>query len=586
MVTATLTRPEKSLRSPESVTTPETFRAGSRTLRGVRGVRLSVMTDETTSPERQREACDREAAGLGIDFGQGGDLREAVDLDVSASKTSPFQRPQLGKWLANPDAFDAIVFWRFDRAIRDMGDMHDLAKWAKEHGKIIVFAEGLGGTGRLVFDFSQRIDPTSELMLFLFAFSAQVESQNIKDRVLGAQAAMRTMEYRFRGGHTGYGYMKAPLEGGGWTLVQDPVAVEIIYRIISELIDKKSINEIAYRLTCDRVPNPAAHEKLRKLDPGSEAAKGILVKLRPWAPGVIKKLLTSEALLGWKMHKGRPVRDENGAPILSTREPILTREEFDQIGGIIADRSTNPVDRRDTNAELKRVILCAGCGGRMYLQKIDPETGDGHYKCNPQARGVRCTEAPIIKSTWVETYVEREFLRLVGAIEFTKIVKTPGYDPAPELAATLAEYQEHRKLQAGLKSNAARADWQATHDALDNRLAELESAKKVEPTIQRVSTGRTIAHEWKDADKAGRRRILQESGAVLLVRKGRRGPWRTLDESRVMFLIHGDLEPLAGEAGDPEEDTGVRPVPIGKLRIAVPDGVYELPGRQTLRTAA
>ncbi|MFF7990348.1 recombinase family protein [Kitasatospora xanthocidica] len=544
------------------------------------------MTDETTSPERQREACNREAAVLGIDFGEGDDLREAVDLDVSASKTSPFTRPRLGKWLANPDAFDAIVFWRFDRAIRDMGDMHELAKWAKEHGKVIVFAEGLGGTGRLVFDFSQRIDPTSELMLFLFAFSAQVESQNIKDRVLSAQAAMRTMEFRFRGGHTGYGYMKAPLDGGGWTLVQDPVAVEIIYRIISELIEKKSVSEIAYRLTCDRIPNPTAHEKLRKLDSESGEAKAILAKLRPWAPSVIKKLLTSEKLLGWKLHKGRPVRDANGAPILSTREPILTREEFDQIGAILDHRSTNPVERRDTNAELMRVVLCVGCGGRMYLQQINPETGDGHYKCNSQARGTRCKEAPIIKSIWVEAYVAREFLRLVGSIEFTKIIKTPGYDPAPELAATLAEYQEHRKLQAGLKSNAARADWQATHDALDNRLAELETAEKVEPTIKRVSTGRTIAHEWKEADKAGRRRILQESGAVVLVRKGKPGRWRKLDESRVMFLIHGDLEPLAGEAGDPAEDTGTRPVPVGRLRIATPDGAYELPSRQTLKTAA
>ncbi|GAA0345066.1 hypothetical protein GCM10010319_21650 [Streptomyces blastmyceticus] len=49
-------------------------------------MRLSVLTDETTSPERQREADDLAAAALGIDF----DGREAVDLDVSASKVGPF----------------------------------------------------------------------------------------------------------------------------------------------------------------------------------------------------------------------------------------------------------------------------------------------------------------------------------------------------------------------------------------------------------------------------------------------------------------------------------------------------------------
>ncbi|MFT9479601.1 hypothetical protein [Streptomyces sp. 11-1-2] len=49
-----------------------------------------MRTDETTSPERQREADDIAAAALGIDFGRGGGVREAVDLDVSASKVGPF----------------------------------------------------------------------------------------------------------------------------------------------------------------------------------------------------------------------------------------------------------------------------------------------------------------------------------------------------------------------------------------------------------------------------------------------------------------------------------------------------------------
>lgn len=48
-------------------------------LRGVSCLRLSVLTDETTSPERQREANQRAATAEGIDLGD----REAVDLGVS-----------------------------------------------------------------------------------------------------------------------------------------------------------------------------------------------------------------------------------------------------------------------------------------------------------------------------------------------------------------------------------------------------------------------------------------------------------------------------------------------------------------------
>lgn len=115
---------EKSSNAPAGTVTGTVF---AEMLRGVRCVRLSVLTDETTSLERQREADDIAAAALGIDFGEVEELREAVDLDVSASKVGPFDRPQLGMWLSLPHTFDALVFWRFDRAIRSMADMHELA---------------------------------------------------------------------------------------------------------------------------------------------------------------------------------------------------------------------------------------------------------------------------------------------------------------------------------------------------------------------------------------------------------------------------------------------------------------------------
>lgn len=140
----------------------------TKTLRDVRCIRLSVLTDETTSPERQREADDLAAAAHNISFGEGDQLREAVDLDVSASKISPFDRPALGGWLARPDDFDALAWWRFDRAIRSMADMHKLAEWAREHRKVLVFAEGIGG-GKLVFDFRNPLDLMAELQMTMFA---------------------------------------------------------------------------------------------------------------------------------------------------------------------------------------------------------------------------------------------------------------------------------------------------------------------------------------------------------------------------------------------------------------------------------
>lgn len=87
MVASTLVRggSGKPSLSPEGMTsTPRNPLAGTvyetETLRGVRCVRLSVLTDETTSPERQREADDIPAAALGIDFGEGDQLRPGSTL--------------------------------------------------------------------------------------------------------------------------------------------------------------------------------------------------------------------------------------------------------------------------------------------------------------------------------------------------------------------------------------------------------------------------------------------------------------------------------------------------------------------------
>ncbi|MFE9410950.1 recombinase family protein [Streptomyces sp. NPDC006704] len=533
--------------------------ASTETLRGVRCVRLSVRTDETTSPERQRESDDQAAAALGIDFGEGDTLREAVDLDVSASKVGPFDRPQLGKWLAQPDTFDALVFWRFDRAIRSMQDMHELAKWARAHRKMIVFAEGLGGTGRLVFDFRNPMDPMSELMMMMFAFAAQVETQSTSDRVTGAQAAMRKMALRWRGGgQPAYGYVPAemPAEHGGvgWTLVPDADAVKVIERIIAELLEGKTLHTVARGLNTDKIPSPATHwraykarTKKNKAESGESNAPER--KFTQWRAKTLRNMLTSPALLGWKTHQGKPIRDDQGNPILAAETPILTREEFDQVGALVAPkpRSEGAPQREDSGALLLRVIHCADCGSRMYLNKASAGNGRNVYGCASRRHGTLCNAPATIRADWADEYATAEFLRLVGPVQITRTIEIPGYDPQPEIDATLAEFEEHQRQKGRQKSRTALAAWERHADALDSRLAELEGREKTEPRREVIGTGRTYADEWHDADVFGKRTMLVEAGARLTVKRGTKGGWRTLDLRRVDFTINGHLDPAIEE---------------------------------------
>ncbi|MFC8274983.1 recombinase family protein [Streptomyces sp. NPDC057271] len=557
----------------------------TETLRGVRCVRLSVLTDETTSPERQREADDVAAAAHNISFGEGDQLREAVDLDVSASKVSPFDRPALGGWLARPDDFDVLVWWRFDRAIRSMSDMQNLAEWARKHRKVLLFAEGIGG-GPMVLDFRNPMDPMSELMMLMLAFAAQVESQSIKDRVTGAMAAIRKMPLRWRGGRPPYGYMVVPMPaehgGVGWTLVPDPDAVKVIERIVRELFDGMTISAIAAGLNQDKVPSPRDHWAVKmKREKGGKTggAKGshVVRDVFKWTPAVITRMLRNESLLGWKMHKGKPVRDAEGNPIMQTEQPIMTRAEFDAIGAVLDARSIENGDRHDTDALLLRVIHCDSCGGRMYLSKPTKNGASVNpfYKCNSHARGDVCELPANVRAQWVDDYVSAEFLRLVGPVQTKHTVEIPGYDPAPELHATLAEFEEHQRQHGRQKSQHAARAWQERADALDNRIAELESREKTEPQRIVTPTGRTFADEWAEKDTAGRRAMLIEAGVRLDVRRGVRGGWRKLDTRRVDFTMRGELNPAVEELGGvatalESETRGDEPTPGASVRLVEP----------------
>ncbi|MET7300730.1 recombinase family protein [Embleya sp. NPDC005575] len=542
-------------------------------LRGVAAIRLSVLTDETTSPARQLEACQGAAAALGIDLGD----RIAYDLDVSASKIGPFDRPELGEWLRKPAEFTALVFWRFDRAIRSMADMRDLAAWAKEHRIMLVFAEGIGGTGRLIFDFRNPLDPVSELMMTMFAFAAQVEATSIRERVAGAQAAMRTMTYRWPGGQPPFGYMSVPMPaehgGSGFTLVPDPYGVEILERIIRELLDGKPLAVIAHGLNQDKQPTWRDHCAIKAGRPtggrtgGPKTSPSRKVDRFQWTPHTISVILRSTTLLGWKQHKGEPVRDASGAPIMFTAKPLVTREEYDAIGAVLDSRTrtkTTAAVRSDTTAVLLRVIHCADCDGRMYLNKGN--TGRlPTYFCNPHSRGTVCAHRAMVRAERIEKYVEREFLRLVGSIEYRRTIVTPGYDPGPEIAATLAELERHNARQGTHKSKSAAALWQRDADALDARLATLEATPARPEQRKTVPTGRTYADDWREADTDGKRAMLLEAGAKLTVRRGARGA-KSLDESLVTFALSGELTPIIKEAealAEAETERPTVPTPAG-----------------------
>ncbi|GFJ77530.1 hypothetical protein Phou_017100 [Phytohabitans houttuyneae] len=169
-------------------------RRGLGFLGAIRLSRHRGEADPSTAPERQEASITQAAAEE-----RGQVVGWARDLDVSAGLVSPFERPDLGQWLRErPDEFDGIIWSRFDRALRSMADLHELAKWAADRRKIIMFASGPAG-GLLKLDLrAGPLDAVTHLILTILAFAAQMEWQEIRERNRDAAAHMRQLG-RWRG---------------------------------------------------------------------------------------------------------------------------------------------------------------------------------------------------------------------------------------------------------------------------------------------------------------------------------------------------------------------------------------------------
>jgi len=137
--------------------------------RALIAIRLSRVTDATTSPERQRQTCLELCQQRGYKV-----VGYAEDLDVSAGATSPFDRPELGDWLKNRlGEFDVIVFFRADRIVRRLFDLSDLIRWSQQHSVTLVSAT------ESHFDLSTRM---GNVLAMLVASIAEMELDAISER--------------------------------------------------------------------------------------------------------------------------------------------------------------------------------------------------------------------------------------------------------------------------------------------------------------------------------------------------------------------------------------------------------------------
>ncbi|QIS01280.1 recombinase family protein [Nocardia brasiliensis] len=502
-------------------------------LRALIVVRLSRLTDESTSPERQRAECEALCAQRGYEV-----VGVAEDLDVSAGSTSPFDRPQLSQWLNEPQRYDVIVFYRVDRLVRRIMHLARMIDWSQTHGVNLVSAT------ESHFDLS---NPVGRVLAVMVASFAEMELEAISERNSNA-FRHNVRAGKWRGGVPPWGYLPEQQADGTWKLVQDPVQVKVIREVVDRVLSGEPMRAIAHSLTSDGV--------LTTKDRFAEV-QGRPVSGYEWSPSPLKRSLSSPTLLGQLVTReivldanGQPVRknngkkefgpetvlrSEDGSPVVRA-EPILTKPEFDRLQQELASRGNRKEPTQRSSGLLLRVIYCGACGKPAYKLKGGKGRAD-RYRCASAQYKDPCGNLTITMAEADEA-ATKALLMIAGDSE--RMVRT--WEPGEDHAAELADVDELLTDLTGQVGTGPYKRGTPQRAALDARISELAERREVLAAIPSRPSGWTyrgtgeMLSDWWERQTVMERNVFLRSNNVRV--------WFKRGKENNSYVDLGDLREL------------------------------------------
>jgi len=513
--------------------------------------RLSRLNEVSESIERQIEDCRAVCDRNGWEV-----LGVAQDVNVSAGKTSPFERPELREWIGDggedpgrAHEIDVILFWRVDRIVRNMVDLWKLVIWSDDYGI------------RLKSATEDHFDTGSTLgkaIASLVASFAEMELEAIRERVT-SDKQHRLSEGAFVGGVPVWGYTPYRDETAGMMkLRQDPDQVRQIRFVVDGLFEGKSLNQLARELTDAGELTSRDMNRKRRLKAGEK----FVPRYPRWSSVTIKKALQNPAMMGYAVQSpivrdedgqivrdrrgekqyGDPVvvRDASGNPIMRG-EPIVSPDEFAKIQQEIQNRSRKQQVHSRSDSLLLGVMHCGVCGRKAYRQRHGKY---GYYTCSSYQAGKKCCDRSVMTSAdWMDERFTDVVLGLFGQAERAE----RQWDQGEEYEDEILNLERRIREQSNALNNFHAGD--AAFDTILNnirksqdRLNELRARGTRRAGWVWVPTGETLAQWWEKATTKQRNEWIKQADIQLYYRNL---PDRRRGEQPEFDLVFRTLELVA-----------------------------------------
>ncbi|SKN44911.1 recombinase family protein [Mycobacteroides abscessus] len=508
-------------------------------VRAVVGARVSIFTDgkESQITQRTKGTAYAESQGWTV-------VGTFEDLDVSAIKQSPWDRPDLRQWLTDrADDWDALIFAKTDRVFRSAADCVKLSEWCRDHKKILVLVDD--GIKLDYFHPDSQQDAfagaMSKVFLILASVFAEIEGQRFVQRALDRVTQYRHQP-RWAYGVPPYGFQVVDRPEGGKALGHDLEAQRVLEGIATQLLSGDSLTRITSELNDAGVPSPA--DRLRQ-------RAGKELRGSRWTVITVQTILTNPATQGIKTAKGKPVLDAGGEPV-RVGPASFDPETWGRIHSELAQRSQSGQQRRHSDNPLLGVAKCGVCGKNMrHFQRTK---GERHYRYYICGSTPKACPGVLINADNAEQAVETSFLAVHTNRRIKERVWRAGSDHSAELEQTtntIKALWEDRAL--GLFTTPEDQDmFRSQMAALVAKRDALAQTPVIKAGWIDVETEQTYGAVWPDATPVERRKMLTDAGMKLTVyRANQYETYVNLDkaigEGAVGEELHNELEARAAD---------------------------------------
>ncbi|MDG4801693.1 recombinase family protein [Micromonospora sp. WMMD980] len=505
-------------------TNPQAPALGRARLRASLYVRLSKSADDAnTSLENMIKECRELVAREGFE-----EVALHVDDGISGGVRD---RPEFIAWLndARHGRADVLVAHHVDRMTReglnvaamilDVQEGKDHATGRQIHAPVrLMDTKGIDSNNGVAF----------RILFLIKAETAREERQRIKERQAGRATRLR-LAGRWPGGEVPFGYqIVEAADGKGKTLALLNKEVDALEGCASRILDGHTLSRTVRWMNTHGVRPRRAPE---------------------WSRVTLRQALTGDHILGRVTIGGVVQRDAKGRALT----PFPAALDLPTVVELRKALDPSPDPRKRTGRKparlASRLIECSGCGHLLTVARTKtayrpagrPEEVRRYemvaYRCQRKAEGKLCDRPVLVSALPFEAHLEARFKADFGhspMVERRVIVADDGALTALEddVAAVLASL-----AQSATPENFARLQaLQAERDTL--------AAAPREPDVRKVLLGHTLSEEWDLRDTEGRRELLAEAYAALILKPGKRGGRGHFDPARLVAIPNeGEHDP-------------------------------------------